>query len=93
MWLTFLRTPTTPTLPTHAIPSSRQVVQHLSFLGYGNATTPAASSPAADPAGRSLRHYVMAGGEHSEAYWGARFNVPMAYLYPPTPTSLTPAWT
>jgi predicted alpha/beta superfamily hydrolase len=36
-------------------------------------------------------YYLDKGGQHSEYYWGARFWVPMIYLYPPTETdTVTP---
>lgn len=33
---------------------------------------------------RTLAYYLDHGGQHGEAYWGARFYVPMLYAYPPT---------
>eukprot|EP00048_Salpingoeca_helianthica_P018008 m.240201 g.240201 ORF g.240201 m.240201 type:complete len:397 (-) comp23171_c0_seq1:24-1214(-) len=33
----------------------------------------------------NLFYYVDQGGQHSEVYWGRRFHVPMAALYPPAP--------
>jgi hypothetical protein len=31
----------------------------------------------------TLFYYLDNGGQHSEAYWGARFWVPMTDLFPP----------
>lgn len=32
-------------------------------------------------ANSSLFYYLDQGGQHSEYYWGRRFNMPMIYLY------------
>jgi hypothetical protein len=33
--------------------------------------------------GSSVFYYLDDGGEHNELYWGRRFHIPMATLYPP----------
>eukprot|EP01012_Entosiphon_sulcatum_P031968 TRINITY_DN406_c0_g1_i1.p1 TRINITY_DN406_c0_g1~~TRINITY_DN406_c0_g1_i1.p1 ORF type:complete len:435 (-),score=67.90 TRINITY_DN406_c0_g1_i1:1243-2547(-) len=35
----------------------------------------------------TLKTYEAPGADHSEYWWGKRFNVPMAFLYPPRPLS------
>jgi hypothetical protein len=52
------------------------VRNHLMALGFPNATYASTSAEA-------LQYYLDNGGQHSEAYWGARFHVPMTYAYPP----------
>ena len=44
------------------------VYQHLLKIGYKSNQT--------------LFYYLDKGGQHSEAYWGKRFNIPLAQLYP-----------
>jgi hypothetical protein len=46
------------------------VRNHLLSLGY--------------VANSTLYYYLDNGGQHNEKYWGARFHVPMADLYPPS---------
>jgi hypothetical protein len=44
-----------------------KVYQHLSKIGY--------------KANQTLFYYLDKGGQHSESYWGKRFNIPLQYLY------------
>ena len=44
-----------------------KVYQHFSTIGY--------------KPNQALFYYLDKGGQHSEAYWGRRFNIPLMYLY------------
>ncbi len=38
----------------------------------------------------TLFYYTQQGGQHSEKYWGERFDIPMQDLFPPAPEVATP---
>lgn len=46
---------------------------------------------AASTNARTLGYYLDVGGQHSEAYWGARFHVPMTYAFTPRVPAALPA--
>lgn len=53
---------------------TERVHQHLIRLGYTDSPSRAASFAATDSPGK-VWHYVQAGGQHNEKYWGERFHV------------------
>jgi predicted alpha/beta superfamily hydrolase len=52
------------------------VFEHLTSAGYALNST--------------LYYYTQPGGQHSERYWGERFNIPMQDLFPPQVVDATP---
>lgn len=73
------------------VTQTRTVRDSVLALGFPYApVAPQCTAPDTDACPRALAYFLARGAQHSEAYWGARFYVPMQYGFPPLITTPVP---